>query len=218
MPLQEEASHFPVPRCVLFCRVLAVSLRVFGAEAPDCIPTPVARRLCIGSVGRARRGRDGGLFAVSTLAWEVEADGVDFDCFSASIESRSCADRALRRRGAAVAEPPRLHGQCLRPHLGIIASAPGAEGPLSRSLLVSTVNVFDHISASSRIRPAPRGRYRGGLVIGGCGCVGGPTLSCERELACSCFASPQYTIPVLPSSPSALSTSGQKYCKYVRIC
>ena len=36
----------------------------------------------------------------------------------------------------------------------------------------------------------------------------GPTLSCERELACSCFASPQYTIPVLPSSPSALSTSG----------
>ena len=79
---------------------------------------------------------------------------------------------------------------------------------LAFSLLVSTVNVFDHISASSRMRPAPRGRYRGGLVIGGCGCVGGPTLSCERELACSCFASPQYTIPVLPSSPSALSTSG----------
>ena len=37
---------------------------------------------------------------------------------------------------------------------------------------------------------------------------GGATFSCERELACSCFASPQYTIPVLPSSPSALSTSG----------
>ena len=37
---------------------------------------------------------------------------------------------------------------------------------------------------------------------------GGPTLSCERELACSCFASPQYTIPALPSSPSALSSSG----------
>ena len=36
----------------------------------------------------------------------------------------------------------------------------------------------------------------------------GQPLSCERELACSCFASPQYTIPVLPSSPSALSTSG----------
>ena len=178
------------------------------SRSPVRISAPVAHRLSLGSVGRARRGRDGGLFAVSTLAWEVEADGVDFDCFSASIESRSCADRALRRRGAAVAEPPRLHGQCLRPHLGIIASAPGAEGPLSRSLLVSTVNVFDHISASSRIRPAPRGRYRGGLVIGGCGCVGGPTLSCERELACSCFASPQYTIPVLPSSPSALSTSG----------
>ena len=70
------------------------------------------------------------------------------------------------------------------------------------------VKVIDHISASSRARPAPRGRYRGGWVIGGCGCVGGPTLSCERELACSCFASPQYTIPVLPSSPSALSTSG----------
>ncbi len=131
LPLQEEASHFPVPRCVLFCRVLAVSLRVFGAEAPDCIPAPVARRLCIGSVGRARRGRDGGLFA---LAWEVEAGGADFDFFSASIESRSCANRAPRRRGAAMAEPPHLHGPRRRPHLDVIENAPGAEGPLSRRL------------------------------------------------------------------------------------
>ena len=29
-------------------------------------------------------------------------------------------------------QPSRLHGQCLRPHLGIIENAPGAEGPLSR--------------------------------------------------------------------------------------
>ena len=116
LPLQEEASHSPVPRCVLFCRVLAVSLRVFGAEAPDCIPTPVARRLCIGSVGRARRGRDGGLFA---LAWEVEAGGEDFDFFSAtrgryggaSSSPRSSSSTTsrhhreyARRRGAAIAE------------------------------------------------------------------------------------------------------------------
>ena len=86
LPLQEEASHSPVPRCVLFCRVLAVSLRVFGAEAPDRIPAPVARRLSIGNVGRARRGRDGGLFAVSTLAWKVEAEGEVLDCFSAPTE------------------------------------------------------------------------------------------------------------------------------------
>ena len=90
-----------------------------------------------------------------------------------------------------------------KPHISLYPVA-----CLAFSLLVSTVNVFDHISASSRIRPAPRGRYRGGWVIGGCGCVGGPTLSCERELACSCFASPQYTIPALPSSLSALSSSG----------
>ena len=29
-------------------------------------------------------------------------------------------------------QPPRLHGLCLRPYLGIIENAPGAEGPLSR--------------------------------------------------------------------------------------
>ena len=29
-------------------------------------------------------------------------------------------------------QPSRLHGQCLRPYLGIIENAPGAEGPLSR--------------------------------------------------------------------------------------
>ena len=29
-------------------------------------------------------------------------------------------------------QPSRLHGQCLRPHLGIIEDTPGAEGPLSR--------------------------------------------------------------------------------------
>ena len=51
-----------------------------------------------------------------------------------------------RRRGAAMAEPPHLHGPRLRPHLGIIENTPGAEGQLSRR-----------------------------LVIGGCGCVGGPT-------------------------------------------
>ena len=34
------------------------------------------------------------------------------------------------------------------------------------------------------------------------------TLSCEKELACSCFASPESTIPALASSLSALSTSG----------
>ena len=62
------------------------------------------------------------------------------------------------------------------------------------------------------MRPAPRGRYRGVLVIGGCGCVDGLTLSCERELACSCFASPQYTIPDLPSSISALTSSGDPSC------
>ena len=33
------------------------------------------------------------------------------------------------------------------------------------SPLVATVNVFDHISASSRMRLAPRNRYCGGLVI-----------------------------------------------------
>ena len=90
-----------------------------------------------------------------------------------------------------------------KPHISLYPVA-----CLAFSLLVSTANVFDHISASSRMRPAPRDRYRGGLVIGGCVCVFGPTLSCERELACSCFASPQYTSPVLPSIPSALSTSG----------
>ena len=37
-----------------------------------------------------------------------------------------------RRRGAAMAEPPHLHGPRLRPHLGIIENTPGAEGPLSR--------------------------------------------------------------------------------------
>ena len=45
-----------------------------------------------------------------------------------SRHHRECA----RRRGAAIAEPSRLHGQCLRPHLGIIENTPGAEGPLSR--------------------------------------------------------------------------------------
>ena len=38
----------------------------------------------------------------------------------------------------------------------------GDEGPLWRSLLISTVHVVDHISTSSRMRLAPRGRYRGG--------------------------------------------------------
>ena len=38
--------------------------------------------------------------------------------------------------------------------------------------------------------------------------MGGPNLSCERKLACSCFSSPKYTIPALQSSLSALSSSG----------
>ena len=83
---------------MLFCRVLAVSHLAFGAEVSDRISAPVAYRLSIGSVGRARRGRGGGLFAVSTLAWEVKAEGEVFDCFSASIESRFSADRASAER------------------------------------------------------------------------------------------------------------------------
>ena len=104
LPPSEEASRFSAPRCVLFCQVLADSLLAFGAEVTGRISAPVAHRLSIGNAGRARRGRDGGLFAVSTLAWEVQAEGEVFDCFSASIETRFCADRAPRRRGAAMAE------------------------------------------------------------------------------------------------------------------
>ena len=154
--------------CTPVCVVSGVGCQSprLRSRSPVRISAPVAHRLSLGSVGRARRGRDGGLVAVSTLAWEVEADGVDFDCFSASIESRSCADRALRRRGATVAEPPRLHGPRLRPHLDVIENAPGAEGPLSRR-----------------------------LVIGGCGCVGGPTpLMRERAGLLMLRISPIYHI------------------------
>ena len=102
--LSEEAPRFSAPRCVLFCQVLAVSLLAFEAEVPGRISAPVAHRLSIGNAGRARRGRDGGLFAVSTLAWEVEADVEVFDSFSASIETRFCDDQSPRRRGAAMTE------------------------------------------------------------------------------------------------------------------
>ena len=98
LPLSEEASRFSAPRCVLFCRVLAVSPLAFEAEVPDRISAPIAHRLSAGSAGRARRGRDGGLFAVSALAWEVAAEVWVFDCFSASIESRFCADRLSAER------------------------------------------------------------------------------------------------------------------------
>ena len=70
--------------------MLAVSLLVFGAEVFGRISALIARRLSVGRVGRAQEGRDGGLFAVSTLAWEVliEVEVEVFDCSSASIESR----------------------------------------------------------------------------------------------------------------------------------
>ena len=73
--------------------MLAVSLRVFGDKVFDRISAPIARRL---RVGRAPRGRDGGLLAVSTLAWKFEVEVVFevFDRISASIEGRFCAARA----------------------------------------------------------------------------------------------------------------------------
>ena len=99
LPLSEKASRFSAARCVLFCRVLAVGLLAFGVKVSDRISAPVAlHRLSTGSVGRARRGRNGGLFAVSTLAWEVEAESEVSDFFSASIGSRFFADRASAER------------------------------------------------------------------------------------------------------------------------
>ena len=62
-----DASRSSAPRCVLFCRVLAVCFLAFGAGVSGCISAPVAHRLFIVSAGRAQRGLDGGLFAVSTL-------------------------------------------------------------------------------------------------------------------------------------------------------
>ena len=73
---------------------MAVGPLVSDVEVLDRNSAPIARRLSAGSAGRARRGRDGGLFAVSTLAWGVEIEVEVFDCISASIESRFCADRA----------------------------------------------------------------------------------------------------------------------------
>ena len=71
LPLSEEAPHFFASRCVLFCRVMAVGLRAFEVAIFDRISAPIARREGAGSAGRAPRGRDGGLFAISTPAWEV---------------------------------------------------------------------------------------------------------------------------------------------------
>ena len=42
LPLSEGASRFSAPRCVWFCRVLAVGLLAFGAEASDG-PRPTTR-------------------------------------------------------------------------------------------------------------------------------------------------------------------------------
>ena len=68
LSLSEKASRLSAPRCVLYCRVLAVSPLAFGAEVSGRISAPVAHRLSIGNAGRARGSRDGGLFAVSTPA------------------------------------------------------------------------------------------------------------------------------------------------------
>ena len=83
-------------RCFVECWLSAPP--AFGADVSDRISAPVAHRLSIDSVGRARRGRDGGLFAVGKLSWEVETEGEVFGCFSASIESRFYADRASAER------------------------------------------------------------------------------------------------------------------------
>ena len=98
VPLSEEASHFFAPRCVLCCRVLPVSPLVSEVEVSGRISAPIARRLSADNAGRAPRGRDGGLLAVSTLAWEVEVEVEVFDRISASIEGRLYADRALVER------------------------------------------------------------------------------------------------------------------------
>ena len=98
LPLSEKAPEFSSPRCDLFRPVLAVGLLVFEVEVFDRISAPIARRLSAGSVGRAPRGRDGGLFAVSTPAWEVEVGVEDIDRISTSIGSRLCADRASSER------------------------------------------------------------------------------------------------------------------------
>ena len=98
LPLSEKASRFSAARCVLFCRVLAVGLLAFGVKVSDRISAPIARRLSVGSAGRARRGRNGGLFAVSSLAWNVEVEIIVVGRFLASVESRFCADRASAER------------------------------------------------------------------------------------------------------------------------
>ena len=71
---------------------------VFEVEFSDRISAPIPRRPSAGIVGQARRGRDGGLFAVGTLAWEVEVGAGVFDYISASVVSRFCADRASVER------------------------------------------------------------------------------------------------------------------------
>ena len=89
---------FLCPRCVLFCRVFAVSHLVFEVEVFDRISAPIARRPGVGSAGQAPGGRDGGLFAISTRARKVEAEVGVFDFISASIGGRLCADRASAER------------------------------------------------------------------------------------------------------------------------
>ena len=88
-----------------------LSVFVFGVLVFGRISAPIVRRLSAGGVGRARRGRDGGLFAVSTLAWLVEVEVEVFDCISASIGSRFSADRApTERRPSASATRGRYVG------------------------------------------------------------------------------------------------------------
>ena len=94
----EEAPRLSAPRCVLFCRVLAVSPLAFEVEVPGRISAPIAHRLSAGGVSRARRGHEGGLFDVSTLTWKVKVEVEVTDCFSASIESRFCDDRSQAER------------------------------------------------------------------------------------------------------------------------